>query len=39
MPSPLDFLHKTKNQDKWAKRYGGNKSGIQQMKEGGGPVD
>ena len=29
MPSPLDFLHRNKNQDKWAKRYVGNKMGIE----------
>jgi len=29
MPSPLDFLHKNKNQDEWAKRYVGNKMGIE----------
>ena len=35
MPSPLDFLHRNNNQDEWAKRYVGNKMGIQQMQEGG----
>ena len=39
MPSPLDFLHKNKNQDEWAKRYVGNKMGIQQMQKGGSPED
>ena len=37
MPSPLDFLHRNNNQDEWAKRYVGNKMGIQQMQEGGDP--
>ena len=35
MPSPLDFLHRNNNQDEWAKRYVGNKMGIQQMQDGG----
>ena len=39
MPSPLDFLHKNNNQDEWAKRYVGNKMGIQQMQKGGSPED
>ena len=39
MPSPLDFLHRNNNQDEWAKRYVGNKMGIQQMQEGGSPED
>ena len=37
MPSPLDFLHKNNNQNEWAKRYVGNKMGIQQMQNGGDP--
>ena len=37
MAKPLDFLHRNNNQDEWAKRYVGNKMGIQQMQEGGDP--
>ena len=29
MAKPLDFLHKDNNQDEWAKRYVGNKMGIE----------
>jgi len=39
MPSPLDFLHRNNNQNEWAKRYVGNKMGIQQMQKGGSPED
>ena len=35
MPSPLDFLYRNNNEDEWAKRYVGNKMGIQQMQDGG----
>jgi hypothetical protein len=38
MAKPLDFLHRNKNQDEWARRYVASKMGIQQMQEGGGPV-
>jgi hypothetical protein len=39
MAKPLDFLNRNKNQDEWARRYVGNKMGIQQMQEGGFPKD